>query len=103
MSAPTTTPGSPLARADEVTVKNNAPGPVSVDVLANDEGGNSPLDRGSLFTVTNPLHAEDFAAHHGNMHYKSVRNFSGIDIIKYQICNTNGLCDVGTITITVVN
>ena len=95
----TTTPGSPLAVTDDVTVKEDTD--IKIHVLANDDSGNSPFDESDLEIISDPLHAEDFRVHNDHIHYRSINDYVGPDTMEYRICNTNGLCDTGTITITV--
>ena len=86
---------------DEVTVKSNKD--LKIDVLDNDDLGNSPFDEDSLVIVTDPHHAKDFQVDKDELRYRSEKDFEGIDIIEYKICNTNGLCHIGTVIITVTD
>ena len=85
--------------ADAVTVEDDED--IRIYILDNDDPGNSPLDEDSLVIITEPLHADDFRVHNDHIDYESVKNYSGLDFIDYRICNTNGLCDIATVTITV--
>ena len=85
--------------ADAVTVEDDED--IRIRILDNDDPGNSPLDQSSLIIITEPLHAGKFRVHKDHLDYKSVKDYSGLDFIDYRICNTNGLCDIGTVTITV--
>ena len=85
--------------ADAVTVEDDED--IRIYILDNDDPGNSPLDEDSLVIITEPLHADDFRVHNDHIDYESVNNYSGLDFIDYRICNTNGLCDIATVTVTV--
>lgn len=103
-TAPTTTtttipPGSPVAVNDSETVEDNKD--ARIDVLDNDLQGNSPLDEDTLVITVDPLHAQDFRVHGDHIHYKADKDYDGIDTIEYEVCNENGLCTTGTVTITV--
>ena len=87
--------------ADAVTVKNETN--LIIEVLDNDDPGNSSFDEDSLLIVTEPLHGPSTWVHNDHLHYRSVGSYTGIDIIEYEICNTNGLCDISIVTITVTN
>lgn len=95
-----TTPGSPFAVADDVTVEEGKN--IKINVLDNDDPGNSPFDEATLEIITDPLHADEFRVHDDHIHYKSVEDYEGPDSMEYRICNTNGLCHTAGITISVV-
>ena len=86
---------------DAVTVKKDTN--LIIEVLDNDDPGNSSFDEDSLLIVTEPVHDPGTWVHNDNLHYRAVGGYTGIDILEYEICNTNGLCDVGIVTITVTN
>lgn len=103
-TAPTTTtstipPGSPTAVADTMTVEHNKD--KKINVLDNDLQGNSPLDEDTLVITVDPTHAANFRVHNDHIHYKAEKDFQGTDYLEYEVCNENGLCATGTLTITV--
>ncbi len=105
-TAPTTTtstipPGSPTANADFETVEEGKD--TKIQVLDNDDQGNSPLDEDTLEIITDPLHAKSFRVHNDHIHYKSDDDYEGVDTIEYRVCNNNGLCDTAILTITVTD
>jgi hypothetical protein len=95
----TTTPGSPLAVADDVSVETHQS--IRIYPLTNDDPGNSPFDEDTLSIVVSPQHAENFFVHNDHVHYRSETGYTGPDNLDYRICNTNGLCHIATVTITV--
>ena len=97
----TTTPGSPLVVADSVSVEDDTD--IKIHVLDNDDQGNSSFDEDTLEIITDPQHAGSFRIHNDHLHYQSVEDYEGPDLIEYRICNTNGLCDTGWVTIDVAD
>lgn len=97
----TTTPGVPQLRSDFVEVEEDKN--IKIYVLDNDQSGNSEFDEDTLTITSNPLHADDFRVHDDHLHYKSIEDYVGTDTIRYRVCNTNGLCAVANVTITVID
>ncbi len=95
----TTTPGSPTAAADTFTVEEEKD--EKIHVLDNDDSGNSNFDEATLEIITDPQYADSFRVHNDHIHYKSIET-TGQDTLQYRICNDNGLCDTGWLTITIV-
>ena len=85
--------------SDPVTVENDKN--FMIEVLDNDDPGNSSFAVDSLDIVTEALHATTSFVHNDHLHYRAVDGYIGSDIIEYEICYTNGLCDIGIVTITV--
>ena len=96
----TTTPGSPTAAADTFTIEQEDD--EKIYVLDNDDSGNSNLDEDTLEIITDPQYAESFRVHNDHIHYKSIET-TGQDTLQYRICNDNGLCDTGWLTITITD
>ncbi|MGH1492860.1 MAG: HD domain-containing phosphohydrolase [Acidimicrobiales bacterium] len=95
----TTTPGSPLAINDSVSVQDDKD--VSIPVLDNDDQGNSAFDEDTLEILSPPSNAKDYRVHNDHIHYQSNKDYEGTETIVYRICNENGLCDTGLVTIEV--
>ena len=51
--------------------------------------------------VTLPANYVEARVHNLHIHYESQTGFVGVVTLQYEICNTDGLCDVGDVTITV--
>ncbi len=98
-TTPTTAPGTPLAVNDFVTVDDDKD--VKIHVLDNDDQGNSAFDEDTLEILSPPSNADDYRIHDDHLHYRSNKDFDGTDTIVYRICNANGLCDIGLVTINV--
>jgi hypothetical protein len=100
---PTTTTtialGSPAAVADFISVDDHKD--KKSYVLNNDSSGSAPFNEATLLIVSAPQNAQSYRVHNDHIHYKSVKKFVGVDVIGYQICNNDGLCDTTTLTISV--
>ena len=94
-------PGSPPVAADDAAVTNEATA-VTVDVLVNDTDPDNDIDPSSISLLTLPAHGIALADVDGTIHYLPADGFSGTDSLRYQICDTTGLCATATVNITVV-
>jgi hypothetical protein len=105
VSSPTTTTSAPLwggpdANDDAITITNG--GVNQINVLDNDAPGEYPIDDATLEIIVAPRYATDYAVRSNHIHYRrDVRDV--VDIIVYQICDTNGRCERATVTVTVPN
>lgn len=89
----------PLAIDDEVETGIDAP--VSFFPLDNDS---LSFDKGSLEIITHPDHGTvTYNPNTGEMTYTPDPDYTGIQEIVYEVCNSLGECDQGTIIVTVVD
>lgn len=89
----------PITQADVVTVEDDKG--IRIFVLDNDLDGPDPIDPEALTIVVEPLHADSFRVHDDHIHYKSEKDYEGVDVIVYEVCDVAGVCSTGTLTITV--
>ena len=89
---------APAAADDEATT--NEDNSVTVDVTANDSDPNGNLDQGSVAIVDGPSFG--VATVNSPVRYVPFENFFGDDSFTYEVCDTDGLCDRATVTMTVV-
>jgi len=95
-------PGAGLPLAVDDFSSTGVSTPVAVDVLANDLGGSSPLDPGSVVLTSGPEQgsaAVDPVT--GIITYTPDAGFIGVDSFRYQVCNTAGFCDEALVIVTV--
>jgi VCBS repeat-containing protein len=86
----------PDANDDSATTNEDTP--VTVNVLAND------VDPGDTLIITSVSQgASGSVVNNGNgtVTYSPNLNFYGTDTFTYQVCDTQGVCDTATVTITV--
>ena len=89
---------SPNAVDDSFVIDEDA-GPVPLDVAANDHDPDGDLLSPSL--KAGPINGVLEDNGDGTFTYTPAANFHGIDSFTYQTCDSNGLCDQATVTITV--
>ena len=77
--------------------------PVTVDILANDTGGNAPLDPASVAIATMPSDGNvEILVSNGAVTYTPDAGFIGTDTFTYTVNDTDGYTsNVATVTITV--
>ncbi|MCE1202423.1 MAG: Ig-like domain-containing protein [Bacteroidia bacterium] len=99
-------PAGPTANNDTGTsLQGN---PVTIDVLANDTPGSTPLDPTTVTlvpgTLPNPATEGTFTVNPvtGVVTFTPVPTFSGVVTVQYQVCDQNNLCSIATITVTVI-
>ncbi|MGI9616562.1 MAG: sigma-70 family RNA polymerase sigma factor [Acidimicrobiales bacterium] len=90
---------SPLAVADVVEIEDDKD--EKIEVLDNDSARGAPLDEDTLEIVTPPAHADKYRVHDDHIHFKSIKDFEGIDTLTYRICDTAKQCSTATVTIIV--
>jgi hypothetical protein len=95
----------PTAKDDGFTVNEDSPA-TTLDLALNDTDpdGIPPqgnLDLTSLTILSGPSHGTLVNNVDGTVDYTPALNYNGPDSITYQICDTTGLCDTATVTITV--
>jgi len=69
-------------------------------VLDNDTPGDHPMDENTFEIIVAPVYANDYGVFNDYIYYR--REVMGVvDIIFYQVCDTKGLCEQATVTVTV--
>lgn len=109
-SAPTTVPsttttitapdGAPTANDDSANVDEGDD--KRIRVLDNDDSGGSNFDNKTLSIVSVPANGK-VRVHKNHIHYESSDEFIGTESFTYRICNTDGLCDSATVTVTILD
>ncbi|MCF8304059.1 MAG: LruC domain-containing protein [Bacteroidales bacterium] len=95
----------PTANDDSETTQQDTP--VDIDVLANDQEGDAPLDPSTVEFVNgtepDPSTEGTYTVNNttGIVTFTPVSSFTGSATIDYEVCDDNSLCDVATITVTV--
>lgn len=93
-------PTPPLANPDEAKTEQGKP--VIIEVLKNDQAGNTVLKTSSLILTSNPSNGTvEINLQTGEVQYNPKNNFSGIDFLSYKICDLGNLCSTSTVKITV--
>jgi LruC domain-containing protein/uncharacterized repeat protein (TIGR01451 family) len=103
------TPGivGPTANNDQTTTLINTP--VDLPILANDIEGSTPLVPGSITFISgtepNPSTVGVFTVDlvTGIVTFTPANGYVGVATIDYQVCDQNALCDIATITVTIIN
>ncbi len=91
----------PVARDDTGTVFED--GVTTIDVVDNDSDPDGNLDPTSVLVTAPPAHGDisvDPAT--GEITYEPDENYNGADTFTYEICDTDGECDVATVRIDVL-
>jgi len=91
----------PVALDDTGTVFED--GLTTIDVVDNDSDPDGNLDPTTVVVTSPPAHGDiavDPAT--GEIDYEPDPNYNGPDTFGYQICDTDGACDLATVTIDVV-
>jgi hypothetical protein len=92
-------PLPPVANNDSAsTLVNTA---LTISVLDNDTDDNNSLDETSVI-VTTPPHNGIAQPTDGKVKYTPNIHFSGTDTFIYKVCDTEGLCNLATVTVTVI-
>jgi len=105
-SQPFTVPDGPTAVDDQATTPINTP--VNLNILNNDIEGSTPLVPGSITFIggTEPDAATVgvFTVNlvTGIVTFTPANNYVGVATIDYEVCDQNGLCDIATITVTII-
>lgn len=91
----------PVAIDDSATTPVNTP--VVIDVPANDSDPDGNLDTSTVTIDTPPVHGTvtNINATTGEATYEPDTDYVGSDSFIYEICDTEGLCDTATVTITI--
>jgi len=88
---------APIANDDTAVLSEGAS--AVIEVLSNDSDPDN--DSFSIVDVTRPAHGSVTINPNGTVTYIPEPGFSGTDSFTYTICDTSGLCDSATVTITV--
>ncbi len=91
---------APVLTADTATTDESTL--VTIDVLANDNGGSGTLDPTTL-AVTGGPGTGSATVVSGQVSYTPNAGFAGNDSFDYQVCDVGGSCGAQTVTVTVVN
>ena len=92
----------PVANDDAAMTPLNTA--VAVDVVANDTDADGNLDPTTVTITSAPISGGTAVdAITGAITYTPATNIDGAVTFDYQVCDTGGLCDIATVTITVVN
>ena len=89
----------PVANDDSATTDEDSS--VTIDVTANDSDTDGNLDSDSVSVIAGPNSGMVLKNGGGNFTYTPNPDFNGSDSFIYQICDTLGLCDTATVSITV--
>ncbi len=89
----------PVANNDSVTTPEDTS--VLIDAAANDTDVDGNLDPSTTTVLTSPSHGTLINNGDGTFSYTPDPNYNGPDSFTYEICDTDGLCDMATVNITV--
>jgi LruC domain-containing protein len=94
----------PTAIDDNATTQFNTP--VTLDVLANDIAGSTPIVSSSVTIVAGtipPASQGVFSVNNttGQITFTPANGFSGTSTVQYQVCDQNNLCDQAIVTVVV--
>ena len=96
---PTPTPGGgPQPMDDSATVPTG--GTAIVDVLANDQPGDAPLDPSTVTVIEQPQHADATVLDDGRIQVDAQPGYAGPDALVYEVCDTGGACASATVALT---
>ncbi|MFC2078130.1 Ig-like domain-containing protein, partial [Candidatus Bipolaricaulota bacterium] len=78
-------------------------GLTTIDVVDNDSDPDGNLDPTSVVVTSPPAHGTySVDPVTGEIDYEPNENYNGPDTLVYEICDTNGACDLATVTINVL-
>ncbi|MBW7882604.1 MAG: tandem-95 repeat protein [Caldilineaceae bacterium] len=89
----------PVANDDNVTTPEDTP--VAFNVASNDVDVDGNLDPSTTTVLDGPDHGTLVNNGDGTFSYTPDPNYNGPDSFTYEICDTDGLCDMATVYITV--
>jgi len=95
---------APIAVDDEVSITEDHPDNILIDVIANDDISNNGVYKPNSLDAS-MTNGEVVDNGDGTFSYMSTAGFSGIDSFSYEICNdlAVGLCDMAEVTIVVLD
>ncbi len=82
--------------------------PVDIAILDNDTEGSSPLDPSTITFIAGtipPVSVGVFTVDliTGIVTFTPASGYTGVATVDYEVCDGNGLCDIATITVTIVD
>lgn len=89
----------PVANDDNATTLEDTP--ITIFASANDTDGDGNLDASTASVVSGPSNGTLLNRGDGSFTFSPNQDFYGSDSFSYQVCDTDGLCDVATVTIGV--
>ena len=89
----------PVANDDSATTPEDTP--VTIDAAANDLDVDGNLVPSSSTVTSGPTNGAVTNNGDGTFTYTPDPDYNGLDSFDYEICDTDGLCDTATVTITV--
>jgi uncharacterized repeat protein (TIGR01451 family) len=100
VSIPVTATNPPVANNDSTSTNPNTP--VLINILNNDSDPDNNLDPRTVRIISNPSNGTVRVNPDGTVTYTPNPGFTnGTDIFTYQVCDSTGLCDTATVTVTV--
>ncbi len=90
---------APIANDDSATTSFETP--VVINVAANDVDSNLNLNPTTVTVNSGPSSGSAMSTGIGEITYSPVNGYAGTDSFSYRICDTEGLCDTATVTITI--
>ena len=87
--------------AADDTVSTDEDTPLNINAIANDADIDGNLNPSGTSIVRVPSNGTLINNGDGSFTYTSNANYNGTDSFDYRICDTDGLCDTATVTITV--
>jgi len=91
---------APIANDDATTINQDTV--VTIDATANDTDVDGNLDPTSTTIVSGASNGTVINNGDGTFTYTPNPGFFGVDSFDYQVCDSDGLCDTATVTITVL-
>lgn len=96
----TTVPKSPVANDDKIEGKANSP--IVIDILGNDNTGNSTFDKSSIVILTQPLHGKVIVNDDGTVTYTPEPGYSGPESFTYQVKDMYGyVTNIATVSLNI--
>ena len=89
----------PVAVDDSATTDEDTS--VNIDATANDTDVDGNLNIFSAAVTSGPSNGSVVNNGDGTFTYTPDSDFNGVDSFEYEVCDTDGLCDTATVTITV--
>jgi len=90
----------PVAVDDSATTDEDTP--VTIDVASNDYDDDGNLDPTTATAISGPGNGDLINNGDGTFTYTPDEGFCGYDSFDYEICDTDGLCDIATVDIEVL-
>ena len=87
--------------ANDDTRSTGEDSPVTMDLAANDTDPDGNLDPTTVTVLSGPSNGSVVNNGDGTVTYTPDSDYSGTDSFTYEVCDTDGLCDAATATVTV--